>query len=412
MWKFRPIFCMFVHLLFQGVAVGMIEAGEFDDIRPYNDQEVAPTLARLLKDSEFLDTVGRLKLAKLGKFIGPLMRPLVRRTLHKETSGVTTVNGFQQRLEKYVRRIVEGTTTDLTVSGLENLDPDQAYCFISNHRDIAMDPAFVNWVLYQGGFQTLRIAIGDNLLTKPFASDLMRLNKCFIVNRSVKAPREKLRTARKLSQYIHHSIVVDRANIWIAQREGRAKDGLDKTNPAIISMLSLARAKTEPLGEFLQRVNIVPVAISYELDPCDEAKARELTLVEQQGAYEKSQHEDVQSIAQGITGHKGNVHLSFGQPLGPELQTVEQVVETLDRAMISDYLLHPSNCYAYQMLENKTPDLPVTAAGIPFADYHNQERKSLFMARVEQCDPRWRDRLVRTYANPVYARLAAAQPPC
>lgn len=390
----------------------MTETAEFDDIRPYNDAEVAPTLARLLKDNEFLDAVTRLKLATLGKFATPMLRPIVRAILQKETAGITTVTAFQQRLEKYVRRVVEGTTTDLTVSGLDRLDASQAYCFISNHRDIAMDPAFVNWVLYQRGFQTLRIAIGDNLLTKPFASDLMRLNKSFIVKRSVKAPREKLRVARKLSNYIHHSIVHDRANIWIAQREGRAKDGMDKTNPAIISMLSLGRAKSERLGDFIQRINIVPVAISYELDPCDEAKARELTLLNERGSYEKSQHEDVQSIAQGITGQKGCVHLAFGEPFGPELETVEQVVTSLDQAMLQNYLLHPSNCYAYEMLEKKKPKLSVTAQGICFHDYQNEERKRMFLARVEQCDPRWRNRLVRTYANPVYAKLASTPTPC
>ena len=139
---------------------------------------------------------------------------------------------------------------------------DRPYLFISNHRDIAMDPAFVNWVLYQNGFKTLRIAIGDNLLTKPFASDLMRLNKCFIVNRSATSPREKLKAAKKLSAYMHHSLTQDKSNLWIAQREGRAKDSLDITNPAIISMLALNKPKQEAFGDYIASLNIVPVSIS------------------------------------------------------------------------------------------------------------------------------------------------------
>lgn len=390
----------------------MTEKTTFDDIRPYNDEEVRPTLSRLLNDNEFLDTVAQLKLPKFGKLARALVRPIVRRTLKKETEGVTTVAGFQQRLEKYVKRMLNETTAGLTVSGLEHLDPDKAYCFISNHRDIAMDPAVVNWVLYQNGFQTLRIAIGDNLLTKPFAADLMRLNKCFIVNRSASAPREKLKAAKKLSSYIHHSIVEDGANIWIAQREGRAKDGLDKTNPAIVSMLMLAKAKTEDFGAFVARANIVPVSISYELDPCDEAKARELTVVQAEGRYEKAQHEDVESIARGITQQKSHVHLAFGQPFSSELTTVEQVVEALDQAVLEQYVLHPTNVYAFEALEGKAPNLPITAAQVPYPEYRNEALRKQFDDRVAVCDPRWRDMLLRIYANPVYAKLKMMQVPC
>ncbi|HNG59656.1 MAG TPA: 1-acyl-sn-glycerol-3-phosphate acyltransferase, partial [Cellvibrionaceae bacterium] len=204
---------------------------EFDDIRPYNDDEVKPTLERLLNDSEFLDTIASLKLPAWLKSIRPLVRPLIKRRLSREVSGISSVFAFQQRIEYYMGQMLEKTITHLTISGLDRLDKNSAYCFISNHRDISMDPAFVNWALFHGGYQTLRIAIGDNLLTKPFASDLMRLNKSFIVNRSATAPREKFKVAKKLSHYIQHSMHEDQANIWIAQREGRAKDGNDKTNP-------------------------------------------------------------------------------------------------------------------------------------------------------------------------------------
>ncbi len=384
----------------------------FDDIRPYNDDEVQPTLARLLGDNEFLDTVAQLKMPKMGKMALSMMRPMVRKAVAQELDGVDSVSAFQQKLEVYVRRMLDETVTELTVSGLEYLEPSRAYCFISNHRDIAVDSMLVNWLLYQNGFQTLRIAIGDNLLSKPFASDLMRLNKSFIVNRSATSPREKLRAAQKLSAYIQHSITDDGANIWIAQREGRAKDGLDKSNPAIISMLALSRVKTEPFAEFLRRINIVPVSISYEWDPCDVDKARELTLKQAEGGYQKGEHEDVQSIARGITGQKGRVHLTFGQPLVTGLDTVEQVVSVLDRAILQNYVLHPSNCIAYQILEGTAPQVPVTDAGIAFSEYDCSEAREAFDARLQACDPQWRDLLLRIYANPVYAKLAVFQASC
>lgn len=388
----------------------MTVPADFDDIRPYYDDEVNPTIQRLLGDNEFLDTLARLKMPKFSKFAAPIVRPLVRSALQKETQGVFTVDAFQQRVEKYIRRMLDETVSELTLSGLDRLSKDKAYCFVSNHRDIAMDPAFVNWALYHNGFQTLRIAVGDNLLSKPFASDLMRLNKCFIVNRSAKAPREKLKAARKLSNYIHHSVTQDNANIWIAQREGRAKNGLDVTNPAIVSMLTLAKEKTEKFGDYLARVNIVPVSISYEWDPCDVDKARELTILQNEGRYEKAPHEDVGSIAKGISGQKGRVHLAFGEPLPAELDNVEQAVDRLDTQILNNYLLQPSNCAAYEILEGSAAGLSLRPGDIPMHGYSGATACKLMQERVENCDPRWREMLLRIYANPVYAKLAIKSP--
>lgn len=386
----------------------MTAPADFDDIRPYQDDEVGPTIQRLLNDNEFLDSVARLKMPSFSQFAAPLVRPLVRKALQRETRGVTSVDAFQQRLEKYVRRMLDKTMTELTVSGLQTLSKEQAYCFVSNHRDIAMDPLFVNWVLYHNGFQTLHIAIGDNLLSKPFASDLMRLNKCFIVNRSAKAPREKLKAARRLSQYIHYSVTTENANIWIAQREGRAKNGLDVTNPAIVSMLMLAKEKTEPFGQYLKRANIVPVSISYEWDPCDADKARELTLTERDGRYLKGPDEDVQSIAKGISGQKGRVHLAFGDPLPGQIDSVEQAVATLDKQILANYVLQPSNCAAYHILEGKPADLPMGPSDTPIRQSDTTLARKRMEQRLSRCDPQWRDMLLRIYANPVYAKLAAS----
>lgn len=385
----------------------MTVPADFDDIRPYQDNEVSPTIERLLSDKEFLSAVARLKMPRTSQFAAPLLRPIVRKALQRETRGVATVDAFQQRLEKYVGRMLDQTISELTVSGLETLAKGRAYCFVSNHRDIAMDPLFVNWVLYHNGFQTLRIAIGDNLLTTPFASDLMRLNKCFIVNRSAKAPRERLKAARKLSQYIHHSVTHDCANIWIAQREGRAKNGIDVTNPAIVSMLALAKEKAEPFGDFLARANVVPVSISYEWDPCDIDKARELTHTQRDGRYEKARNEDVQSIAKGISGQKGCVHLAFGDPLPPTIENVDQAVAILDEQILDHYVLQSSNCVAYEMLEGKPPELPLGPADVPASQYDMSAARKHMEQRLDLCDPEWRDMLLKIYANPVYTKLAA-----
>lgn len=378
---------------------------EFDDIRPYHDDEVRPTLDRILADPELIDAITRLKFPRLNTWAGGLLRPLVKRALNKQLAGVNTVRGFQQVVEKYMASMIANTTTALTISGLEQLNPQQAYLFISNHRDIAMDPAFVNWTLYHSDCNTLRIAIGDNLLTKPYVSDLMRLNKSFIVNRSAKAPREKLKAAKHLSAYIYHSIVNESSNIWIAQREGRAKDGHDKTNSAVIGMLTIGRPKTQEFGDYIKQLHIVPVSISYELDPCDGAKARELYHQRTSGSYKKEEHEDVKSIALGIAGQKGHVHVAFGQVLDGNYKDTDEVVAEIDRQILGNYVLHSSNCFAYQTLYGKVPEVKYTEKNIPFVPEKIAESRQQFDLRLQAIPSEYRDLVLAMYANPVLSKL-------
>ncbi len=378
---------------------------EFDDIRPYHDDEVRPTLDRILADPELIDAVARLKFPRLNSWAGGLLRPLVKRALVKQLAGVNSVRGFQDVVEKYMARMIRNTTSALTVSGLEHLDPQQAYLFISNHRDIAMDPAFVNWSLYHSDCNTLRIAIGDNLLTKPYVSDLMRLNKSFIVNRSAKAPREKLKAAKHLSAYIYHSIVNENSNIWIAQREGRAKDGHDKTNSAVIGMLTINRPKTQEFSDYVKALHIVPVSISYEFDPCDAAKARELYHQRTSGSYQKEQHEDVKSIAMGIAGQKGHVHIAFGEVLKEDYMDADEVVAEIDRQVLSNYVLHSSNCFAYQMLHGTVPKVNYSDKNIPFVQEKLGEQRQQFELRMQAIPTEYRELVLAMYANPVLSKL-------
>ncbi len=384
---------------------------EFDDIRPYNDSEVAPTIARLLRDGEFIDAVTRLRFPRGSGSLGWALRPLVRGVLARQLGSVNSVHDFQMVVEKYMRRMIETTTTGLTCSGLDKLDANRPYLFISNHRDITMDPGFVNWTLYHAGFNTLRIAIGDNLLTKPYVTDLMRINKSFIVNRSAKAPREKLKAAKKLSAYIHHSITADRANIWIAQREGRAKDGKDKTNPAVIGMLALNRPKEMDFGDYLKELSIVPVSISYEWDPCDAAKARELYLQETTGQYQKGDQEDVRSIAMGIAGQKGHVHVAYGSVLDGDFDDTDAVAEEIDRQIWSHQVLHPSHCFAYQQMVAEDVPLRVGHDQRLFRAAEHAAAHARFEHRLAALPAEHRDRVRQMYANPVINKLAAQDKP-
>jgi hypothetical protein len=328
----------------------------YSDIRPYKDTEVPAVLNALLHNDELIGAISHYKFPRLYRYLSGLTKTVVRIGLARQFGEIETVRDFQSMVAGFMKKMIGRTTHKISCSGIENLDQDGAYLFISNHRDIAMDPAFVNWMLYHKEMQTVRIAIGDNLLSKPYVSDLMRLNKSFIVKRSAKAPREMMKALTHLSSYIDHSVVVDDASIWIAQREGRAKDGDDKTDAALLKMLYMSQRKQHSFAEVSQRLNIVPVSISYELDPCDVHKAKELAVKSAGDAYQKSEFEDIESIVAGITGHKGNVHVHFGdlvhevEGFGDDLSPVELAAQ-IDRQIQTNYQLHDSNLIAAGELE-------------------------------------------------------------
>lgn len=377
-----------------------IDSSQFDDIRPYYDQEIRPTLDRVLNDRELIHAVTRFRFPLLASVIPFILRPLVRRFLVRETREVKDIESFQNVIKKYMDSMIDRTTTQLTQTGIERLDKQKSYLFISNHRDIAMDPAFVNMMLFKNNMGTVRIAIGDNLLTKPYASDLMRMNKSFLVNRSETAPKKLLVALKKLSAYIHYSIAVEHSNIWIAQREGRAKDGLDRTEAAIIKMITLAKPKNVSFAEYIRSLHIVPVAISYEWDPCDVAKANELHAKRAQGSYLKGEHEDVQSIAKGISGFKGHVHVSFGDVLTGDFADADAVAEELDRQILKNYRLHASNYAAHAMIAQEQHQQ--LSKNLIIKDLH--EKRPLFEKRVQQCPAESRDLLIAMYANPVVSK--------
>ena len=352
----------------------------FQSIRPYRDNEVEAVLQRLIRDDECISALTRYQFPRASSSFGWLLKPLVRIAVAARVGDIEDVQSFQMLVADYMQKMITRTTTRVSCSGLERLDPNEAYLFVSNHRDIAMDPAFVNWVRHQGGMSTVRIAIGDNLLRKPYVSDLMRLNKSFIVNRSAKG-RELMTALNQLSSYIDHS-VCNGHSVWIAQREGRAKDGNDRTDPALMKMFYMSHRKQRSLSEMVERLNIVPVAISYELDPCDALKAEELAAIALHGAYEKSEFEDIASIVRGITGDKGAVHVGFGEPLEGTFDSPEALAAEIDRQIYLNYRLHPSN---------------LAAAG----ESVTAEQQAAFDARLASVSEEARPFLQAMYANPV-----------
>ncbi|MDO8861747.1 1-acyl-sn-glycerol-3-phosphate acyltransferase [Haliea sp. E1-2-M8] len=376
----------------------------FADIRPYRDAEVPAVVRGLLGDRELLDAIARLRLGKMAALAPALCRPAVRWYLGRQLRGVSDVHGMQMVIKHYVEQVIADSTAGFSVSGLDELDTARPWLFMSNHRDIVMDPAFTNYALHRGGHQTVRIAIGDNLLTKPWVSDLMRLNKSFIVKRSHGSGRQLLAASRHLANYIRMSLQEERAPVWIAQREGRAKDGVDRTEPAVIKMLAMSRDKqAESFSEVVNALGIVPVSISYELDPCDGLKARELYLRSSTGSYAKAEQEDVASIARGIAGDKGRVHVAFGTPLVGEFADADQVAAAIDRQVVAHYCLHPTNLYAYRMLHGNAVSIPDNLA---LED--GSCSRAQFEARIEALPVAHRPFALAIYGNAVTSKLGLA----
>lgn len=385
---------------------GTTPATEFDDIRPYNDAEVAAVVTRVRNDKEFVDALLNLQFSGVPALLQYPIRRLLNHYLRCKTRNIDTVHAFQMLLKPYLERMIQKTTAGYSVSGTENLDPEKAYLFISNHRDIALDPAFLNYALVEHGMDTARIAIGDNLLTKPFVSDLMRLNKSFIVNRSATAPRQILKATRQLSKYIRHSITAEQSRIWIAQREGRAKDGADLTEAAIIKMLLLSKlSKEEPLSKTIQDLHIVPVAISYELDPCDAAKAKELAIIDETGSYEKGEQEDVASIGAGISGEKGRVHIAIGTELVADYETPDEVASVIDAQVVSLYQLHPTNYFAYAMLYGDDSRADVYAEQQGWLMPAMSSQRAMFEARVYALNEAHQPFMLKMYAECLKRKL-------
>ncbi|ETJ49581.1 1-acyl-sn-glycerol-3-phosphate acyltransferase [Pseudoalteromonas agarivorans] len=319
---------------------------KYADIRPYNDDEVAASLARLINDNAFIDVIAKYNLPRFISAMPFIARTLVRSQLRKKWGKFTSVEDVQNEVAKYLDKLIKRTTSKVTFSGLDKLDPQQAYLFISNHRDIVLDPALVNWGLYQHKMKTVRIAIGDNLLQIPYITELMRLNKSFIVKRSAKAPKEMLKALTQLSSYIYDSLTAGNS-IWIAQKEGRAKDGFDQTDPALLKMLQLnGRKQKKEFGEYIKELKIVPVSISYQYEPCAISKAKELYHKQQYGEYVKSAGEDIASIVEGFSSAKGHVHLAFGQPVESGCDDADELAQTIDKHIVESFYLHPGNYIA------------------------------------------------------------------
>lgn len=378
-----------------------VTMSEFDAIRHYRDEEVSAVVARLQEDPALLRALAAVRLSWLDRLSHPLAMLIARIGIRRRLAHVHTIEDVQAQVARLLNRLERETMNGFTVSGIEGLKPGVPYLFIANHRDIVLDSALLNWALHKAGYATSLTAVGDNLVTTPWVGDLMRLNKSFVVARSITSPKAAFKAYSVTSAFIRQALEGG-DSVWIAQRQGRAKDGNDQTDPAVLKMLTIAyRKENESLTNWLAQVRLLPVTVTYELDPCDLMKAHELYSRSTTGTYEKSKDEDLRSIALGLTGYKGRVHLHIGERIVGAYEDVEDLAKALDVALACGTRLFPVHRQAaIQLGDSVDVSIPVPAS-IPAVE-------EALAARLHSCPPHEQPWLWLQYAN-IWRNSVAAQ---
>ena len=379
----------------------------FDEIRPYNNDEVKDAIESLTRDADFERAFRYIQPNVDWKVFSDLMRSF------------KTKEDFKSNLVyKFVTDLAKKTTFSLTFSGRSRLPKDKKPCtFISNHRDIVLDPSFLNIMLFDVGYGMTQVAIGNNLLIRPWIKTIVRLINSFIVKRNVPV-RQMLEVSKELSTYIRHTITVTKDSIWIAQREGRAKDSNDRTQGSILKMLNMSGDKD--IVSNLMDLNIVPVSISYEYDPCDYLKAKEFQQKRDDPNFTKSQRDDLLSMETGLLCNKGRVHFSVGTPINDELvkldsSTMEKnelvctIAGLIDKEIFKHYHFYPCNYIAYDMLTRTNR----------FSEYYSLKDKQHFekylqgqldkIVLLNKDEDFLRTKILEMYSNPLKNHLSVLE---
>lgn len=378
------------------------ELKQFDAIRPFEPEELPEVFERLIADEQFRSVIGVV-------FPNIPFEGIAQKMRQCKTNldfQLAFCYGF---LKDLLSKASKGCDIDVS-----NVDITRRYTFVSNHRDIVLDSALLDVLLIDAGFKTTcEIAIGDNLLAAPWIKDLVRVNKSFIVERSA-GVREMLMSSKRMAEYMHYVIEKKNDNVWIAQREGRAKDSNDRTQPSILKMMAMGG--TGNIIERLMQLHIVPLSISYEYDPCDFLKAMEFQLKRDVEGWKKTKQDDVMSMRTGIMGYKGHIHYHaapcidyFLQTLDPDMpkgELFDTIAAHIDKQIHANYMLYPCNYIAADMLagndalaanytaEDKVAFEKYLAGRLAMIDIPNKDEAFL------------RERILTMYANPAKNKLA------
>jgi 1-acyl-sn-glycerol-3-phosphate acyltransferase len=366
---------------------------KFDKIRPFYDAEVNEAIQA---------SVNHPMMKALMGFTFPDVDEEVWKDQLKRTH---SIRDFQCNfIYKSVQKVLEKSSEGLTTSGFEKLQPNTSYLFISNHRDIILDTSLLNVSLFDHGLVMTASAIGDNLVKKSFLKTLSKLNRNFIVQRGL-PPRELLESSKLMAEYIAQLLLRENRSVWIAQREGRTKDGNDATHSGVLKMLAMGSDEAN-LMDYFKKIKIVPVSISYEYDPTDALKMPQLIAEANDEIYIKEKNEDFITLLSGIIGQKKRIHISVGDVLDTELDKIAQefdnnknqiqaLAQVIDASILQSYKLWPTNYIAYDLLNKSNT----------YSHLYTENEKSLFERRLEmkidENNPQMLESFLAMYANPV-----------
>ena len=375
---------------------------DFRDIGPYEGQDFEDAISRLQQYPQLLNNFTDI-ISRHNRVVNKWKSFHSKRLLKVLLGQVHDYLEFQELItcDVFLDMIESSSIDDFTFGGIEELGGDEPHIYISNHRDIVLDTALLDLALYRSDKKRCEMVIGDNLLVNQFTTDLFKVNGAITVKRSLSSTADLREETLRLSRYMRHCIEKKKISLWIAQKSGRSKDGVDNTSSAILKMLYLAyREDGISFPDFIRRASIVPVAISYQHDPCDvtksEAQIRKLKAEGVYNVYVKKKYADVLDLVRGLRLNKGNVHIQVGTPLsGDAIEDPKAAVREIDRQIHTNYRLWDTNYFAYDYI-NKTKK---------FADRYEDMNTKSFVKHYRHLRPEVRDMVFRGYANPVVSML-------
>lgn len=379
----------------------MVDIHDFDDIRPFLPEELPEVFDRLIKDESFQNVIKTIHPDVPVEKIAELIRSC-------KSNYEFQLKLIYPILEKLLSKASTGMTSDYT-----NINKCNGFTFVSNHRDIVLDSALLDVTLINNGYDTVEIAIGDNLLVFPWIKDLVRVNRSFIVQRAL-TMRQMLMASAKMSRYMHYVIKDKQSNLWIAQREGRAKDSNDLTQESVIKMMAMG-GESKDVIENLKEMNIVPLAISYEYDPCDYLKAEEFQNKRDIEGFKKSQQDDLDNMRIGIFGYKGHIHyhaapcindwLDGIDPNTPKTDLFRIIAEHIDQEIHKNYRLYPCNKAALSLLDDKYINISSDEERAAFEKYLESKMKQITLKNPDY--DFLRNCLLTMYAYPALNQIKA-----
>lgn len=376
--------------------------GDFKETGPYEGEEFKEAISRLQQYPQLLDNFTDI-ISRHNRVVNKWKSFHAKKLLRHMLGQVDNYTEFQESItcDIFLSMIESSSIEDFTFSGIDEMGLDTPHIYISNHRDIVLDAALLDLALYRSdNRKKCEMVIGDNLLVNQFTTDLFKVNGAITVRRSLSSTKDLREETLRLSRYIRYAIEKKGVSIWIAQKSGRSKDGVDNTSPAILKMLYLAyREDGISFEDFIKRASIVPVAISYQYDPCDITKSEEqIRKLKAEGVYNvyvKKKYADVLDLVRGLRLNKGNVHIQVGTPLGDGIEDVAAAVRETDRQIHVNYKLWDTNYFAYDYI-NGTKMFE--------SEYAGMNTRS-FVRHYRHLKPEVRDFVFREYANPVISML-------